>query len=124
MDIRSVSGSPPQAPRPAERPDPAPAPAVRSDAFTSTAPAAPEKTAAQRRASDEQVDQALSSINNALQVRSQDLEFSIDTESDRTIVKVVDKHTQEVIRQMPSEEAIEIAKALDRLQSLLIRQTA
>jgi len=29
-----------------------------------------------------------------------------------------------VIRQMPSAEALEIAKALDRLQGLLIRQQA
>jgi flagellar protein FlaG len=37
---------------------------------------------------------------------------------------VVDKDTNEVIRQMPSREALEIAKALDKLQSLLARQTA
>jgi flagellar protein FlaG len=74
--------------------------------------------------SEEQVAQALKSINTVLQVRSPDLEFSVDSQSDRTIIKVVDKKTQEVIRQMPSQEALDIAKALDKLQSLLIRQTA
>ncbi|MFD2272939.1 flagellar protein FlaG [Undibacterium arcticum] len=38
------------------------------------------------------------------------------------MVKVVDQRTQEVIRQMPSPEALEIAKALDKMQGLLIRQ--
>lgn len=74
--------------------------------------------------SEEQVAQALKSINTVLQTRSPDLEFSVDSQSDRTIIKVVDKKTQEVIRQMPSQEALDIAKALDKLQSLLIRQTA
>ncbi|GGE84919.1 flagellar protein FlaG [Massilia psychrophila] len=74
--------------------------------------------------SEDQVTQALKSINDLLQSRSPDLEFSVDKDSDRTIVKVVDKKTLEVIRQMPSEEALQIAKALDRLQSMLIRQTA
>ncbi|MFC6521248.1 flagellar protein FlaG [Undibacterium arcticum] len=40
------------------------------------------------------------------------------------MVKVVDQRTQEVIRQMPSPEALEIAKALDKMQGLLIRQKA
>ena len=74
--------------------------------------------------SEEQVAQALKSINDVLQTRSPGLEFSVDRESERTIVKVVDTKTQEVIRQMPSEEAMQIAKALDQLQSLLVRQSA
>ena len=74
--------------------------------------------------SAEQLSQAVKNINSALQVRSQDLEFSVDSDSARLIVTVTDKNTKEVIRQMPSKEAMEIAKALDHLQSLLIRQTA
>ena len=72
----------------------------------------------------EQLQQAVKNINTALQARSQDLEFSVDSESERLIVTVTDKDTKEIIRQMPSKEAMEIAKALDHLQSLLIRQTA
>ncbi len=75
-------------------------------------------------ASTEQVAQALKSINAVLQTRSQDLEFSVDNDSAQMIVKVTDKTTHEVIRQMPTKEALEIAKELDRLQSLLKPQTA
>jgi flagellar protein FlaG len=53
-----------------------------------------------------------------------DIQFSIDEDTDTTVVKIVDRNTQEVIRQIPSEEMLEIAKALDRLQGLLIRQKA
>lgn len=71
-----------------------------------------------------QVGQALQSINKALQKLSSNLEFTVDADSNRTIVKVMDTQTQEIIRQMPSVEAIEISKALDKLQGLLVRQKA
>lgn len=112
-----------------------PVPAPHADKVTNTpntaarADAAPTQTviAAQQpaaAASEDQVAHALKSINRVLQDRSQDLEFSVDADSARTIVKVVDKSTNEVIRQMPTQEALEIAKALDRLQSLLVKQQA
>ncbi len=59
-----------------------------------------------------------------MKTRDSGLEFSIDEESHRTVVKVVDQQTKELIRQMPSVEALEIAKALDRVQGLLINQKA
>jgi flagellar protein FlaG len=71
-----------------------------------------------------QVSQALQSINKALETMAQNLEFSVDEDSRRTIVKVIDQQTKEVIRQMPTAEAVEISKALDKLQGLLIRQKA
>ncbi len=53
-----------------------------------------------------------------------DIQFSMDNDSGKTIVKVVDRSTKEVIRQFPSEEAIELAKALDRFQGLLVKNQA
>lgn len=121
MDIPSVSRTtqaPPVAERPvSQAPQAAPGKSVAP-------PAVSEEQQAKPVPSLEQVTQALKSINSVLQLRSQDLEFSVDSESERTIVRVVDKKTKEVIRQMPSQEVLDIAKALDRLQSLLIRETA
>lgn len=70
----------------------------------------------------EQVTQAIKSINKAMESLSQSLEFSIDSDTHRTIVKVVDKQTNDVIRQIPTKETLEIAKALDQVSGLLIRQ--
>ncbi|MDB5918690.1 MAG: flagellar protein FlaG [Massilia sp.] len=72
----------------------------------------------------QQLPEALKRINTVLQVRAPGLEFSIDEDSARSIVKVVDTDTNEVIRQMPSKEALEISKALEHLDSLLIRDKA
>jgi len=71
-----------------------------------------------------QLAQAVGHLNQTMKTRESGLEFAIDEESHRTVVKVVDQKTKEVIRQMPSAEALEITKALDRLQGLLINQKA
>ncbi|MCG2582889.1 flagellar protein FlaG [Massilia sp. TS11] len=123
MSIQSISAAPA---RVADRSFgggdvPVQAPARAPAAATDTATAVEKSAAAP---SVEQVKQAVSNINKSLQTLSQDLEFSVDADSNRTIVKVVDQKTKEVIRQIPSQEALEIAKALDSVQGLLIKQTA
>jgi len=55
---------------------------------------------------------------------AQSLQFEIDQDSDQIVVKIIDQSTKEVVRQMPTEEALEMAKAIDKMQGLLIRQTA
>jgi len=75
----------------------------------------------------EQLKEAVSQLNKASQDKSQGLEFSIDDDSKRTVVKVIDQTTKEVLRQIPTPEALEIAKALESKSStagLLIQQTA
>jgi len=73
---------------------------------------------------EEQVKSAVEQLNAFIQTSSSNLQFSVDKESGMRIIKVVDPETNKVIRQMPSEEAVEIAKAIGKLQGLLIRQTA
>nr|WP_315252245.1 flagellar protein FlaG [uncultured Duganella sp.] len=75
----------------------------------------------------DQVSQAVSQLNQSAQAKSQGLEFSIDSDTKRTVVKVVDQSTKEVLRQIPTPEALEIAKALESKSGsagLLIQQTA
>lgn len=78
----------------------------------------------QTAATQENVDQAVQQMNDMLQTLSQKLEFSVDKDTDAFVVKVVDKDTKELIRQIPSEEMLELAKALDKLQGLLIKDKA
>ena len=122
MELQPLTGS--IAPHtPLASPDKA-APVTAEQRITTAAAAARAPEPPPPEPSAEQLSQAVKNINSALQVRAQDLEFSVDSDSARLIVTVTDKNTKEVIRQMPSKEAMEIAKALDHLQSLLIRQTA
>lgn len=68
--------------------------------------------------------QAVEEVRAAIAPVAQNLRFSIDDDTGRTIVKVVDAQTDEVIRQMPSEEVLAASKALDKLKGVLIQQTA
>lgn len=51
------------------------------------------------------------------------LQFSVDQETNKTIVKVIDKETQEVIKQFPSEKAMELSKTLGKINGSLFKET-
>lgn len=52
------------------------------------------------------------------------LEFSVDTDTNRIVVKVVDNQTRELVRQIPMEEMLALAKAMNQLQGLLLQTKA
>jgi flagellar protein FlaG len=51
-------------------------------------------------------------LNNASQNIQRSIEFSVDNVSDKTVITVRDSKTEEVIRQIPSEELLDISKRL------------
>ncbi len=90
-------------------------------AATETATAVTAKAAT---GSMDELKDAVGKLNESMQAQSQSLEFSIDEDSKRTIVKVVDVATREVVRQIPTEEALQISRSLDKFSGLLIHQQA
>ena len=79
---------------------------------------------AQQQPSSGQLRNAVEQVNKTIQTLSKDVQFTVDKETGKDVVKVVDRETKEVIRQIPSEEMVAIAKRLDELQGLIIRQKA
>lgn len=67
---------------------------------------------------------AVDSINKQLQPIVGNIQFSVDQDSGNTLIKIVDKQTQIVLLQIPSKQALEIAKQLGKLQGLLIKEKA
>lgn len=57
---------------------------------------------------------AVEKIDNYVNASRRTLDFSIDEQSGRVVVKVVATATGEVIRQLPSEEALKLAQNLDK----------
>ncbi|QYG06345.1 flagellar protein FlaG [Janthinobacterium sp. PAMC25594] len=93
-------------------------------ARTATENAAVTPQQASREPSREQLDKAVSALNQSSQMKTQGLEFSIDEDSHRTVVKVIDQETKEVLRQIPSKEALALAKTFDSAKGSLISQSA
>ncbi len=60
----------------------------------------------------EKVQAAVAQMNDYIQSTQRDLNFSYDAESGETIVKVLDRNTQEVIRQIPNEIFLRLAQQL------------
>jgi len=70
------------------------------------------------------VEKAVDTLNHNTQFSAQGLRFSIDEESGKTVVKIVDTETQDVLRQFPSEDALALAHSIDKMQGLLLREKA
>ncbi|MBA1200833.1 flagellar protein FlaG [Pseudomonas capeferrum] len=67
----------------------------------------------------DKVKSAVSEIEKFINSSRRNLEFSTDEESGKIIVKVIASDTGELIRQLPSEEALRIANSLSDVNSLL-----
>jgi flagellar protein FlaG len=74
--------------------------------------------------SSKQLHDAVEQVNKTIQALSKDVHFTVDKETGLYVVKVVNTETKEVIRQIPSEEMVDLAKRLDELKGLIIRQKA
>ena len=73
----------------------------------------------------EEVKSAVAAINKVMQESNQALEFSVDTDTHRTVVKMVDTGTGELIRQFPSEATLAISRGIEQFQQgLLFKQKA
>ncbi len=80
--------------------------------------------AAANETSRDQLITAVKATQEFVSTINSSLEFSIDKDTGISVVKIVDKETEEVIRQIPSEEMLSIAKALDTIKGLLFHQKA
>lgn len=74
--------------------------------------------------SRQDVDEAVNRLTKFVAANQSEINFSVDEASGIRVVKIVDRNSNEVIRQMPSEEAVALAQALDKLQGLLIKDKA
>ncbi len=59
-------------------------------------------------------------INKLLSSWNIQLDFTIDKDLDKVVVKVKDKDTGKVIRQIPPEEMLKIAKSIEEVTGLLL----
>lgn len=69
---------------------------------------------------DGQLSNAVLQLNDYVQSISRDLQFEVDNELGQTVVKVVDKDTQKVIRQIPDEVALRLAEKLQQDEPLTL----
>jgi flagellar protein FlaG len=100
--------------------------AATASPVNSTAPvqAASAITENPSAADNARLDQAVASINRFIKPVNSRVEFSVDEDSGRTVVQVIDTDTKDLLRQFPSKEALAISQELDRYQGILLKDKA
>jgi flagellar protein FlaG len=66
-----------------------------------------------------EVEETVESLNNAMQMLRRGLNFRIDHDNGRTIIKVIDTATDDVIKQIPSEDSVTLINHMQEMESLL-----
>jgi flagellar protein FlaG len=69
----------------------------------------------------EELNKAVNDITESMSMMQKGLAFKVDEDLGIQVVKVIDVTTGELIRQMPNEEALEIAKKLNEVTGLLMK---
>jgi len=67
-----------------------------------------------------ELDQALTRVREVFQKADSRVEFSIDPDLDRVVVKILDGESGTIIRQIPQQEVIDLAKRLETPTGLLL----
>ena len=71
-----------------------------------------QNKAANQEVSKAELDESVRDLNEHMQVIQRELHFSVDNDSGQTVIKVMDLATQQVVRQIPNEEALKAARSL------------
>ena len=72
----------------------------------------------------EQVEQAAVRLKDSVHGTTSRLEIEIDHDLGRAVIKILNGESGEIIRQIPSQELLDLAKQLDDPKGLLVRVRA
>lgn len=70
------------------------------------------------------LEKALQLVNNNLKAWSTGMRFDLDAEAQRVVVSIIDSETGEVLRTVPSDAVIRVAKMIVQLQGKSINTQA
>jgi len=69
---------------------------------------------------EEDVKESVQDINDIVKKVKEDLSFEIHDETERMMVKVIDRKTHEVIKELPPEEMLDLSARIHEMVGLLI----
>ncbi len=113
MKLPSIANAPPSV-------DSTLAPPAAPAAVSDSRPAPEPATAVDPKALQQLADKLTQTIG----MTGQQVQFSVDNDTGKTVLRVTDAESGAVLRQIPGDEALSMARILDRMQGVLIRQKA
>jgi len=73
---------------------------------------------------EQAVQESVEKLNEFIRPYVTSLQFSVDKDLGKVVVKIMDSETKEVIKQIPSEDVLELTKALGKVAGLFVKQKA
>ena len=67
----------------------------------------------------DRLEDSVSQLKDLVQSVQRDLQFSIDDFSGKTVITVLDSRTAEIIRQIPSDEVLALARNIESMKGVL-----
>ncbi|WP_417350009.1 flagellar protein FlaG [Ferrimonas sp.] len=95
---------------------------VAADAVTATSKVHEADKESGKEALDDRVAEATRGMNEFFNSIDKDIRFHIDEDTSRSVVKVVEASSGDVIRQIPSEEVLELAARMSEASGLLVKE--
>ena len=77
-----------------------------------------ERSENRNEAMREELNQAVSRLNDFVQSVQRDLQFDVNDDTGQTVVRVIDQQTDEVVRQIPDDLALKLAENLQQNEPL------
>lgn len=104
---------------------PSATPAIRPETAVQTEQDARRAREAEETAKEaEPLDVVVSEMNDLVRDMHRELRFSVDDDSGETVIKVVDRETDEVVRQIPSEELMRLRQRLQEAAGVIFEDSA
>jgi flagellar protein FlaG len=72
--------------------------------------------------STEEIKKDLAAINEQLKTADSSLQFAVDDKSDELVVRIVDRDSGKVIRQIPPESIVRLRESLKELSGLFVKE--
>lgn len=91
---------------------------VKSLTTEASAETTKTETKAEGNSNQAELEKQVQDLHETAVLKGWSVNFSVDKDLDRTVVKVVDSKTKEIIRQIPSEEWLDTAKRLKEFSEL------
>jgi flagellar protein FlaG len=87
-------------------------------------PGKADSSAQQQQQYPRKMQEAVKNANDFFQSAKRTLQFTIHEGDGRVVVQIKDEKSGQIVRQIPSEDVLELAKRLDELSGLLFKEKA
>ena len=94
----------------------------RSSNNRSSAAEQPRKVLQKQTRSAEEIHKDVKAINEQLKSLDTSIRFSVDEKADEVVVRIVDKDSGEVIRQIPPESMVRLRESMKDLSGLFVEK--